>query len=97
MMKLLLDVFIAITTVMPEIYWYKSFKVLVGSGSGPGVEGDVEIICNREGAKPPWKIVSSILDQTKLNKIAAFWAAITAALAVINVAAQHLITNATCT
>jgi hypothetical protein len=42
MMKLLLNLFIAIITVMPEIYWYKSPKVLLGPGTGG--EGDVEVI-----------------------------------------------------
>lgn len=89
-MKILLDILIAITTLISRFYWYKSSKVLVGPGTGG--EEDVEIICNGDGTKPPWEVVGTIRDQTKLNKTAASWAVITAVLVVINLIGQNLTT-----
>ena len=94
-MKLLLDILIAITTLISGFYWYKSSKVLVGPGTGE--EGDVEIICHGDGTKLPWEVVGTIRDQTKLNKTAAFWAVITAVLVVINLITQSFAYLAACT
>ncbi len=93
-MKILLDVLVSITTLISGFYWYKSSKVLVGPGTGG--EGDVEIICSGDGTRPPWEVVGTIRDQTKLNKTAASWAVITAVLVVINLIIQNLTTNSIC-
>lgn len=93
-MKLLLDILIALSTAVSGFYWYKSSKVLTGPGTGG--PGDVEIICNGDGTKPTWEVVGTIRDQTKLNKIAAFWAVITAGLVIASLVIQNIDTGWVC-
>ncbi len=87
-MKLTLDILITLSTAISGFYWYMSATVLIPPGTGK--EGDVEIICNGDGSVPPWEVVGTLREQSIFNTKAAFWAVITATLAIASLAVQNI-------